>query len=282
MQPTCKRNQIALAFPVQEGVDVRAVAGNAYSGVQMRSSILALALILGCKATPTANPTAAPETPATPSEPQLGRTAEADPPEPERADPPSVEPQVTSMPPRPEFANAEAPPRYQVLVTTTVGDFVIVVDRDLAPNSAKRFYNLARLGYYRDVTFFRSIPNFMVQFGIHGDPEINAAWKGHSISSDPVKASNLRGSISFAKAGPDTETTQLFINLGDNPRLDNLGFAPFGQVVDGIEVIDRIYDGYGEGEPRGRGPSQARITTEGETYLQQFPELTRIIDMQLI
>ena len=246
----------------------------------MRSSILALAVTFGCTATPSANPTAAPQTPATASEPRLGPTAESDPPERKPDDAP--EPQLTSTPPRPEFATAEAPPRYEVLVTTTAGDFVIAVDRSLAPNSAKRFYNLARLGYYRDVTFFRAIPNFMVQFGIHGDPEVNAAWKGHSFSSDPVKASNLRGFVSFAKSGPDTETTQLFINLGDNPKLDGLGFAPFGQVVGGLDVLDKIFDGYGLGEPRGDGPSQARITSEGETYLQQFPELTRIIDMQLM
>ncbi len=255
----------------------------------MRSSILALALTLGCTATPNTSPTAAPETPATASEPRLGRTAEADSPEPEpepepeRADPPSVEPQVTSMPPRPEFANDEAPPRYQVLVTTTVGDFVIVVDRSLAPNGAKRFYNLARLGYYRDVTFFRAIKGFMVQFGLHGDPDINAAWKSATILDDPVVTPNVRGTVVFAKSGQkDSATTQLFINLVDNVNLDGLGFAPFGHVVHGMDVVDKIHTGYGEVEPRGRGPSQARITAEGNTYLQQFPELTRIIDMQLI
>lgn len=252
----------------------------------MRCSILALALTLACTSAPGPTPAPAPQTPATGSQPQLGRAVEADPPpEPEEpsdeVDPEPIEPAVTSNPPLPEFATEDAPPSYRVRVTTTVGDFVVAVDRNLAPNGAKRFYNLARLGYYRDATFFRAIQGFMVQFGLHGDPGINAAWKLATIPDDPVATPNVRGTVVFAKsAQKDSATTQLFINLVDNTQLDNMGFAPFGHVVEGMDVVDKVYTGYGEGAPRGRGPSQARITNEGEPYLQQFPELTRITDMQ--
>src|SRR5690606_18982605 len=125
-----------------------------------------------------------------------------------------------------------------------------------APNGVDRFYNLVRNGYYDDVAFFRVIENFMAQFGIHGDPAVNTAWRAARIQDDPVVESNRRGYVSFAMAGPNTRTTQLFINFRDNRQLDGMGFAPIAHVVEGMDVVDAIYSGYGEGAPNGQGPAQ--------------------------
>ncbi len=163
-----------------------------------------------------------------------------------------------------------------------MGKFVIRVDSNQAPHGAHRFYNLAMLGYYDNATFYRAIAGFMVQFGVHGDPEVNRLWKSATISDDPVTTSNLRGTVVFAKTSqPDTATTQLFINLADNPQLDTMGFTPIGHVVEGMDIVDQIYTGYGEGGPRGRGPSQGKLSTDGEAYLAEFPLLTRIISMSV-
>ena len=131
--------------------------------------------------------------------------------------------------------------------------------RDWAPNGADRFYNLVKNGFYDNDRFFRVITGFMVQFGINGDPKLSAVWREARIKDDPVKQSNSRGFITFATAGPNTRTTQVFINFADNSALDNQGFAPFGQVVSGMNVVDALYADYGEGAPRGRGPAQDRI-----------------------
>jgi peptidyl-prolyl cis-trans isomerase A (cyclophilin A) len=149
------------------------------------------------------------------------------------------------------------------------------VTREWAPRGADRFYNLVKNGFYDDVRFFRVIPNFMAQFGIHGDPAVAAAWRMARINDDPVKQSNKRGFVVFATAGPNTRTTQLFINFKDNAAsLDKQGFAPFGRVVTGMETVDKIYDGYGEGAPRGKGPDQGRAQAEGNAYLsKEFPRL---------
>ncbi len=129
-------------------------------------------------------------------------------------------------------------------------------------------------GYFADARFFRVIPGFMAQFGIHGDPHVAAAWRDATIADDPVRQHNSRGAVSFATAGPGTRTTQLFINYGDNRQLDGMGFAPFGRVVEGMDVVDRLYGAYGEGAPRGRGPDQGRIQVEGNAYLErEFPQL---------
>jgi peptidyl-prolyl cis-trans isomerase A (cyclophilin A) len=135
-----------------------------------------------------------------------------------------------------------------------------------------------RNGYYNDVRFFRVIEGFMSQFGIHGNPDVNKAWMKNTIKDDPVLKSNRRGWVTFATAGSNTRTTQLFINYSDqNKKLDAQGFSPIGQVVEGMDVVDRLYNGYGEGEPRGRGPHQGRLQAEGNAYLNAaFKELDYI------
>ena len=174
----------------------------------------------------------------------------------------------------PAKLTAKAPESFKVQFNTTKGKFTIEVTRSLAPNGADRFYNLVRSGYFTDIAFFRVIPGFMCQFGIHGDPNVSAKWREAAIPDDPVKGSNTRGTITFATAGPNTRTTQLFINFGDNIRLDSMGFAPFGKVVEGMDVVDKIYGEYGEGAPAGRGPDQGRIQMEGNAYLKKdFPNL---------
>jgi peptidyl-prolyl cis-trans isomerase A (cyclophilin A) len=174
----------------------------------------------------------------------------------------------------PASLKAKAPDNYKVQFTTTKGDFVIEVHRDWAPLGADRFYNLVRAGFFTDAAFFRAIPNFMVQFGISAKPAVNQAWAKTEIKDDPVKQSNKRGYLTFATAGPNTRTTQLFINLKDNAFLDPMGFAPFGEVTSGMEVVDKLYTGYGDAP---RGPNQGRITAEGKAYLDKdFPMLDSI------
>jgi peptidyl-prolyl cis-trans isomerase A (cyclophilin A) len=170
-----------------------------------------------------------------------------------------------------------APPTFRVRFETTAGDFVIEVQREWAPRGADRFHELVRSGYYDGVRFFRVLAGFMAQFGVHGDPRVSARWRERRIPDDPVRQSNTRGMVSFATAGPDTRTTQVFINYGDNSRLDAMGFSPFGRVVEGMEVVDRLYAGYGEGAPRGRGPDQGRLQAEGNTYLErEYPRLDAV------
>lgn len=167
-----------------------------------------------------------------------------------------------------------APETFQVRFETTAGDFVVEARREWAPRGVDRFYNLAREEFFDGVRFFRVIEGFMAQFGISGNAEVAAAWQTARIEDDPVVASNTRGRLSFAMAGPGSRTTQLFINYGDNSRLDGMGFSPIGEVVSGMDVVDSLHSGYGEGAPRGRGPDQGRIQREGNAYLErEFPEL---------
>jgi peptidyl-prolyl cis-trans isomerase A (cyclophilin A) len=167
----------------------------------------------------------------------------------------------------PAALNETAPAVYRVDVDTSKGPFVIEVHRDWAPIGADRFYNLVKSGFFTDVRFFRVVEGFMVQFGIHGDPRVSAAWKNARIKDDPVRVSNKRTFVTFATAGPNTRTTQVFINFGDNSNLDRQGFAPFGQVVSGMKAVDSLFSAYGEGAPQGRGPDQSRIQAEGNAYL---------------
>ena len=152
-------------------------------------------------------------------------------------------------------------------LTTTKGDVVVEVHRDWAPIGADRFYNLVKNGFYDNVRFFRVISGFMVQFGINGDPQLSARWRAASIPDDAVTQSNKRGMITFATAGPNTRTTQVFINFADNTNLDGMGFAPFGRIVSGMNVVDALNAEYGEGAPRGRGPDQGKLQNEGNAYL---------------
>jgi peptidyl-prolyl cis-trans isomerase A (cyclophilin A) len=169
----------------------------------------------------------------------------------------------------PAALREQAPPVYKAKFDTSKGAFVIEVHRDWAPNGADRFYNLIKNGFYDNVRFFRVISGFMVQFGISGDPKVSAPWREARIKDDPVKQSNRRGYITYAMAGPNTRTSQVFINFGDNTSLDNQGFSPFGRVVSGMNVVDALNAEYGEGAPNGRGPDQGRIQTEGNAYLMR-------------
>ena len=169
----------------------------------------------------------------------------------------------------PSALTEKAPATYKAKFDTSKGVFVIEVTRDWAPNGADRFYNLVKNGFYDNVRFFRVISGFMVQFGINGDPKISAPWREARIQDDPVKQSNRRGFVTYAMAGPNTRTSQVFINFGDNTSLDGQGFSPFGRVVSGMDVVDKLNPEYGEGAPRGRGPDQGRLQTEGNAYLQR-------------
>jgi peptidyl-prolyl cis-trans isomerase A (cyclophilin A) len=169
----------------------------------------------------------------------------------------------------PAALREQAPPVYKAKFDTTKGAFVIEVQREWAPNGADRFYNLVKNGFYDNVRFFRVISGFMVQFGIHGDPKVSAPWREAQLKDDPVKQSNKRGYITYAMAGPNTRTSQVFINFGDNASLDSQGFSPFGRVVTGMEVVDKLNAEYGEGAPRGRGPDQSRMQMEGNAYLSK-------------
>ncbi|MCP4805575.1 MAG: peptidylprolyl isomerase [Proteobacteria bacterium] len=177
----------------------------------------------------------------------------------------------------PSALNEKAPDAFKARFTTTKGDIVIEVHREWSPNGADRFYNLVKNGYFEDIAFFRNIKGFMVQFGIHGDPQLNAIWKDAKITDDTVVKSNTPGYVSFATSGPNTRTTQMFINHGGNDSLDGMGFSPFGQVVEGMSVVNELYDGYGEGAPRGKGPRQDLIQKQGNSYLRaEFPQLDYI------
>lgn len=177
----------------------------------------------------------------------------------------------------PAKLTAKAPETFKAQFDTSKGKFTIEVTRSLAPNGSDRFYNLVRSGYFTDVAFFRVIPGFMCQFGIHGDPVVSAKWREANIPDDPVKGSNTRGAITFATAGPNTRTTQLFINFGNNTGLDGQGFSSFGKVSEGMDVVDKINSEYGEGAPNGSGPNQGRIQMEGNAYLKKdFPNLDYI------
>ncbi len=173
---------------------------------------------------------------------------------------------------------AHAPDVYKVNLDTSKGPVVIEVHRDWAPLGADHFYELVKSGYFDGARFFRVLPGFMAQFGIAADPKVTAKWKDANLQDEPVKQSNTRGMVTYAKSSlPNSRTTQLFINTGNNARLDSDGFSPFGQVVSGLEVVDQFYNGYGEGAPQGRGPDQSQIEEQGNAYLEKdFPQLDYI------
>jgi peptidyl-prolyl cis-trans isomerase A (cyclophilin A) len=180
----------------------------------------------------------------------------------------------------PASLKEQAPEKFKAKFTTTKGDFVVQVTRAWAPHGADRFYNLVKNGFFTDASFFRYVPGFIVQFGMAADPKVTQAWQSANIPDDPLKHSNTAGTIVFANAGPNTRTTQLFINLADtSSNLDHQpGFSPFGEVVQGMDVVKGLYSGYGEGSDMGgKGPTQGRITAEGKPYLDKsFPKLDSI------
>lgn len=176
----------------------------------------------------------------------------------------------------------QAPPVFQAAFETTKGSFKVEVHRDWAPRGADRFYNLVRSGFYDGARFFRVVEKY-VQWGLPADPALTAAWRYTGMTDDVVLQSNTKGRVAFAAAGPQTRTVQVFINRLDNANLDRLGFAPFGEIVAGMDVVQKMHGGYGEGAPRGKGPDQAKIRAEGEAYLaREFGELDRIVRARVV
>jgi peptidyl-prolyl cis-trans isomerase A (cyclophilin A) len=178
---------------------------------------------------------------------------------------------------KPASLKLQAPAVFNARFTTSKGDFVVQVTRAWSPRGADRFYNLVRYHFFDGAAFFRVLPGFVVQFGISARPEVSRVWEEAKIADDPVTQSNTRGMLTFATAGPNTRTTQVFINLGNNPNLDGMGFSPFGKVTSGMDLIDKLYSEYGEGQPSGNGPDQGRLQKEGKAYLEKsFPLLDTI------
>jgi peptidyl-prolyl cis-trans isomerase A (cyclophilin A) len=189
---------------------------------------------------------------------------------------PAPQPRTTHMTSDPALLHpstltAKAPETFQVKFVTTKGDFVVEATRAWAPLGADRFYNLVKHGFFTDGAFFRNVPGFIVQFGLSADPAVNKVWQSASIKDDSAKQSNAPGTITFATAGPNTRTTQLFINFGNNTFLDSQGFTPFGKVSSGMDVVQKLYSGYGE------RPDQGSITSQGKAYLDKnFPNIDMI------
>ncbi len=172
--------------------------------------------------------------------------------------------------------NETAPDIFQTRLETAAGSFVIEVHRDWAPLGADRFYNLVKRGWYDGVRFHRVLQDFTAGWGIHDDPYVNRVWQNELLADDPVTQSNTRGRVSFARSGANSRTTHVFVNSKDNSSLDDR-FAPFGEVIEGMEVVDALYAGYGDGPPRGDGIYQAMALARGAEYFDvEFPELDRI------
>jgi len=198
-----------------------------------------------------------------------------------KSDPPGV---ATQFPKNlgPSARMAQAPDVFRVLFATSKGKFIIQAHREWSPGGADRFYELATKGFYNDTRFYRVINGFMVQFGLNGSPAVNSAWRAAHIPDDHAKQSNKRGFVSYAMAGPGTRTTQIFINYNDNTHLDRMGFTPFGQVIEGMDVVDSLV-GYGESTPSGQGPDQGHIQRRGNAYLDEvFPRLDRIHSASIV
>ena len=176
-----------------------------------------------------------------------------------------------------------APDTFKVKFLTTQGHFVVEATRSWSPLGVDRFHELVSSGFFKDIALFRVLEGFVVQFGIHGDPEVSKQWRGNQIQDDPVKESNKKGTLTFAMGGPNTRTTQFFVNLNDNTRLDSMGFSPIGKVIEGMDVVEKFYNKYGEGAPQGSGPDQGRIQSEGNIYLKKdFPHLDYIKSAELL
>lgn len=229
---------------------------------------VAIALTIGgCSRQPEPAKEAAKEAPkeAPAAEPPKEAPKEAPPPETAKKAEPAKKAEAKK-----ETLGATAPVTFNVKFATTAGDFTVTVHKDWAPIGAQRFYDLVKSGYFSDTGFFRVVPNFVVQFGLAADPAITKKWD-KTLKDDPVTKTNKLGSLVFATAGPNTRTTQLFINLKSNQFLDTQGFSPFGEITEGMETVQKIYPGYGE------QPDQGAITAQGNAYLKaKFPNLTFI------
>ncbi len=178
----------------------------------------------------------------------------------------------------------QAPAAFQVRFETSQGVFAVEVHRDWAPIGADRFYNLVRNGFFDDARFHRVVEGFIVQFGLPGDPAVAVNWLEETMPDDPARESNTLGRVAYAFTEPNTRATQVFISMADNSRLDTQGFAPFGEVVEGMDVVTRIYSGYGEDSGGGvRRGDQSRIVAEGNAYLdREFPRLDRILTARVV
>jgi cyclophilin family peptidyl-prolyl cis-trans isomerase len=177
----------------------------------------------------------------------------------------------------PAALNAQAPSTFKARFQTTKGAFVVEVKRAWSPHGADRFYNLVKNGFFDHIKFFRVVPGFVAQFGMHGDPAVGAKWRDANIPDEKVVTGNKRGYITYAKAGPNTRSTQFFINLGDNENLDAMGFPAFGKVTQGMDVVDKLYSGYGE------NPDQQQIAAQGNAYLnKEFPKLDSIVKATIV
>ena len=231
--------------------------------ILMTAVAVALAAALANAQTPTQPPKPAPKPGAKPPAKPPAKTGAST-----AAKTPALSAAQRAALMNPAKLTAPAPAVFKAAFDTSAGPFVIEVHRDWAPKGADRFYNLVRNGFFTDVRFFRVVSNFMVQFGINGDPAIQKHWAEANIPDDPVVQKNARGYVTFAKRNsPNSRSTQVFINFKDNAFLDSQGFAPFGQVVSGMEVVDKIYSVYGE------APDQMRIQSQGNAYLKSFPKL---------
>ncbi len=185
--------------------------------------------------------------------------------------------------PQPDSAAIAAADSVLVRLETSKGEIEVMLRRPWAPHGAPRVAQAAAAGVYDGARFFRALRGFVVQWGIAADTSTTRAWSARRIPDDTVRESNRRGTITFAAGGPNTRTVQLFVNLRDNARLDALGFAPVGEVVRGMDVVDQLHTGYGEGAPAGQGPTQAKLSAEGEPYLaRDFPLLDRIVRARIV
>ena len=185
--------------------------------------------------------------------------------------------------PKSAAVNLTASAEFKVKLETSKGDVVLKITREWAPKGADRFYSLVKNGFYDECRFYRVLPKYVAQFGIHGDPAVSGKWREVPIDDDPVNQKNTRGRLTFAKSGPNTRTTNLFLNLKDSANLDPQGFAPIGEVVEGMEVADQLHSGYGDGAPKGRGPSQKRIYEEGNAWLKKdFKDLDYIKTAKIV
>lgn len=178
---------------------------------------------------------------------------------------------------------AVAPDSFIARFETSRGDFFVQVVREWAPHGADRFYNLVRNGFYDGNRFFRVVDGFVVQWGVNGDPAVSQAWARQCIPDDPVIRPNTRPAITFAFGAPNTRTTQVFVNFGMNRRLDESGFAPFGEIIQGMSVVDSLYKGYGDGAPFGPGPDPVKLVKEGNAYLdREFPLVDSIVRARVV